>query len=135
MSENKLDRAMVLVPSARGKSTMVVVQNRHITEVPGPGDEEVVFDTTLNPELYQDNVTAAAALARLINNGRHYETVRGSICTALGELEDILIDLKDDNVTITESSRLALNRYAINRIHDIAKMVHFEMVPKDFKRN
>jgi hypothetical protein len=64
--------------------------------------------------------------------------VRESICAILGELEDILIDLKDDNddnITMSRSSREALHIYAINRIHDIAKMVHFEMVPKDFRRN
>lgn len=127
MSENKMDRAMVLVPHVGGESTMVIVQNRHITEVPGPGDEEVVFDTTLNPDVFRDNVTAAAMLAQLIKKGRHYEVVREGICTALGELEDILVDLKDDNVTISGSSRLALCTYAIDRIHDIGKMVHVEM--------
>jgi hypothetical protein len=128
MSEKKMDRAMVLVPYAGGKSTMVVVQNRHVTEIPGPGDKEVVFDTTLDPEAYPDNVTAAAALAKLINNGRYYEMVREGIISELGELEDILGDLEDDNVNISGSSRLALFRSAINSIHEIGRRVHFDMV-------
>ena len=131
------DRAMVLVPMSGNKKTMVEVQNRHVSDVPGPGDEEVVFDTTLNPEVYQDNVTVAAMLARLITKGRHYEMVRESICATLGELEDIIVDLKDDNVSMTESSRLALHIYVLDRLHDIGKMVHFDMdmVPSEHKEN
>ena len=105
---------------------MVEVQNRDVINVPGPGEQEVEWDTTLDPEQYDSNVTVAATLASLINKGKAYDSRRAGIVTILPELEEILLDLKYDNGQLTDSSRLALFNYAIDRVSDIGRCVDFK---------
>lgn len=124
------DYGLILVPTM-GKFNkdccMVQVESRHVNKIPGEESEEIAFDTCLDPTLYDDHLSLAGALAKMIHDGRKYPCVRDGIITHLGELADILSDLKDTDIKMTKSSRLALFNYAIDRLRDIGKCIDFKM--------
>ena len=111
---------MLLIPNT--KSTKC-----DVTQVPGPGSKELALDTTLDPEAYEDNVTLAAEIARLISNGRRYEAVRDTIVSNLGDASDIILDLKGGTPEISESSRYGLYEVALDRLRCIGKAVGIDM--------
>ena len=118
-----------LVVPAKGvgneNTVMVKIESRHVAKVPQEGDEEVAFDTSIDPKVYDDHVTLAANVARWIANGRKYESIRHSICEKLSEIEDIVFDLENDMVTA--NTRAVLYEGCIDKIHAIGKMIDFNM--------
>lgn len=115
--------ALLLIPNAKSTKCDVKLVRRHVTHVPGPGSKELAYDTTLDPEAYEDNVTLAAELAKLISNGRRYEAVRNTIVSNLGDAADIVLDLKGGTPEISESSRHGLYEIALDRLRCIGKAV------------
>lgn len=126
--------ALLLVPSKKiHRPCAIEIEQRHVSKVPGPISDEVAFDTTLDPEAYNDNVSLAAELCRLIHHGRRYESVKAGIINHLCEMDDIIGDLSDQNVNLTVASRGALFRYVSDRIRDIGKCIDFKIEHKDDK--
>ena len=116
--------ALLLVPAKdKNGKTLIRVEKRHVKNVPGPKSEELAWDTTLDPEAYDDNVTLAAELARLITQGRKYSAVREAIVSNIGDAADIILDLKAGTPEISESSRHGLYEVAMNRLQAVAKAV------------
>ena len=116
------DYALLLVPNAKSqKPCDIKIERRHVSKVPGPRSEELAWDTTLDPDKYEDNVTLAADLAKFINQGRRYEAARASVVSNLGDAADIILDLKGGVPGISESSRYGLYEVALNRLHAIGQ--------------
>lgn len=119
------DYAMVIVPAKKDVGKAVLeIQKRRVAEVPGPGDKELAWDTTLDPSEYNSNVDAAADIAALINMGKRFRSDRPAMMTHLAEAGDILGDLCDCDVRMSGSSRLALMTYVKDMISDMWQCVY-----------
>ena len=116
------DYSMIIAPAkGQGGKVLAQIQCRHIKDVPGPGDEEPVWDTTLDPKAYEDNVTVAADIAKYVHQGRRYEAAREAVVSNLGDVADIILDLKAGTPGISESSRDGLYEVALSRLQSIGK--------------
>ena len=124
--------ALLLVPekeSGNDECTLVKVESRHVLKVPGQKSKEIAFDSGLDPEQYPDNVTLAGRLCELISRGREYCTARDRICSLVGELDALVSDLKTSHVPpLADETVEIMIGDVIERIHEIGKCVHFDIV-------
>ena len=126
------DYALLLVPekgSGNDGCTVVKVESRHVSKVPGQKSKEIAFDTGLDPTLYPDNVTIAGTLCKLISQGREYQMARDRVCLLVGELDALVSDLKTSHVPpLADGTVEIMLCDVIERIREIGRCVHFDIV-------
>lgn len=120
------DYTLLLVPTKGRENkdvTMVKVESRHVSKVPVEGNVEVAFDTTIDPTSYQDHITLAGELCRLVADGRAFQMAKERIRRCLNELDDILTDLKSPHrPPLADETENILFDAALSRVQEISEL-------------
>ena len=125
------DYALLLVPTKGRENenvTMVKVESRHVSKVPVEHNHEVAFDTGLDPKSYDDHISVAGALCRLVCVGKEFHMAKERMRRCLNELDGILTDLKSPHMPpLTEETKEVLFDSAIRRVQEIGEAIHYKI--------
>lgn len=125
------DYTLLLVPTegcGNEGVTMVTAQSRHVSKVPVEDNPEVAFDTGLDPKSYDDHVSVAGALCRLVCVGKEFHMAKDRIRRCLNELDGILTDLRSSHMPpLTEETADVLFDSAISRVQEIGEAIGYKI--------